>query len=75
MCTGRALKSEDARLAGLQALAKERQIDMPQALLAWELARSSVMLPIVGTTSVEHLEDDVAAARVHLTTKEMEQIG
>ncbi|HEU4604003.1 MAG TPA: aldo/keto reductase, partial [Steroidobacteraceae bacterium] len=33
-----------------------------QASLAWLLARSRVMLPIPGTASVEHLEENVAAA-------------
>lgn len=70
----KALSSEDARLAGLQALANERHIDIPQATLAWLLARSPLMLPIPGTTSVEHLEDDVAAAKVHLAKHELKQV-
>ena len=38
-----------------------------QVALAWLLERSPVMLPIPGTQSTEHLEDNVAAAAVHLT--------
>ena len=70
-----ALNSEDARLAGFQALAQERHIDLPQVELAWLLARSPVMVVIPGTTKVDHLEDDIAAAKVRLTKQEMDQIG
>jgi aryl-alcohol dehydrogenase-like predicted oxidoreductase len=38
--------------------------------LAWLLARSPVMLPIPGTSSVEHLEKNVAAAELELTADE-----
>ena len=38
-----------------------------QIALAWLLARSEVMLPIPGTTSVKHLEENVAAAGIELT--------
>lgn len=72
---GQGNAAADLRLAGLQALAQERHIDMPQAALAWLLARSPVMLPIPGTVRVDHLEDDIAAAKVRFTKKEMAQIG
>jgi aryl-alcohol dehydrogenase-like predicted oxidoreductase len=38
-----------------------------QVALAWLLAKSPVMLPIPGTSSVEHLEENVAAADLRLT--------
>ena len=41
-----------------------------QVALAWLLRRSSVMAPIPGTSSVEHLEEDVAAAALELTDAE-----
>ena len=41
-----------------------------QIALAWLLRRSEVMLPIPGTSSVEHLEDNVAAAEIELTDDE-----
>lgn len=69
-----AIKGEDARLAGLQAIATERHVDMPQAVLAWLLARSPVMLPIPGTSKLAHMEDNVGAAKVHLSRKEMQQV-
>jgi pyridoxine 4-dehydrogenase len=71
----KALNTEDARLAGLQALAEKRHISLAEVVLAWLLARSPVMLPIPGTTRVDHVESDVAAAKARLTKEEMEQIG
>ncbi len=41
-----------------------------QVALAWLLARSPVMLPIPGTSSVEHLEENVASAELQLTADE-----
>lgn len=45
-----------------------------QVALAWLLARSPVMLPIPGTTSVEHLEQNVAAAELKLTADELARL-
>jgi aryl-alcohol dehydrogenase-like predicted oxidoreductase len=45
-----------------------------QVALAWLLARSEVMLPIPGTGSVEHLEENVAAAELELTADEIAQL-
>jgi len=45
-----------------------------QIALAWLLRRSPVMLPIPGTGSVEHLEENVAAADIELTDEEFEQL-
>ena len=59
----------------LEAIAKERNIDINQAALAWLLTRSPVMLPIPGTSKVEHLEDNVAAAKIKLTAAEMGRVG
>jgi aryl-alcohol dehydrogenase-like predicted oxidoreductase len=42
-----------------------------QAALAWLLQRSPAMLPIPGTASVEHLEENVAAAQMHLTPEDV----
>ncbi len=42
-----------------------------QVALAWLLARSPVMLPIPGTSSVEHLEENLAAARIELSGAEV----
>jgi pyridoxine 4-dehydrogenase len=45
-----------------------------EVALAWLLARSPVMLPIPGTSSVEHLEENVAAAAVKLSDDEIAQL-
>ncbi len=45
-----------------------------QVALAWLLARSPVMLPIPGTSSVEHLEENIAAAELELTADELAEL-
>jgi aryl-alcohol dehydrogenase-like predicted oxidoreductase len=45
-----------------------------QVALAWLLQRSEVMLPIPGTGSVEHLEENVAAAELRLEPEEVERL-
>src|SRR5262249_22474672 len=45
-----------------------------QVSLAWLLARSPVMLPIPGTGSLEHLEENMAARDLHLTAAEIGEI-
>jgi pyridoxine 4-dehydrogenase len=46
-----------------------------QVALAWLLARSKVMLPIPGTSSVEHLEENMAAAELTLSDEERDAIA
>jgi pyridoxine 4-dehydrogenase len=46
-----------------------------QIALAWLLARSPVMLPIPGTSSVEHMEENLAATQIELSPAELEEIG
>ncbi len=45
-----------------------------QVALAWLLQRSPIMLPIPGTSSVEHLEEDVVAANIRLSEEEFRQL-
>jgi aryl-alcohol dehydrogenase-like predicted oxidoreductase len=45
-----------------------------QVALAWLLARSPVMLPIPGTSSVAHLEENVGAAQVSLTPEQVQEL-
>lgn len=58
----------------LAAAAKEHGSTPSQLALAWLLRRSPVMLPIPGTSSVAHLEDNVAAATVQLTDAEFDAL-
>jgi pyridoxine 4-dehydrogenase len=64
------------RLAGtaLEALARGKSVRPMQLGLAWLLHRSPVMLPIPGTASVAHLEENVGAATIRLSTAEMEEL-
>jgi aryl-alcohol dehydrogenase-like predicted oxidoreductase len=62
-------------LMALEAIAKERNVDINVAALAWLLTRSPVMLPIPGTSKVAHLEDNVKAAKIKLTPEEMARVG
>jgi len=71
LATGQ-LSKEDGPLAE----AAERHHATPSQLaLAWLLKRSPVMLPIPGTSSVEHLESNTAAAGIELTDDEFEALG
>jgi pyridoxine 4-dehydrogenase len=46
-----------------------------QVVLAWLLARSPVMVPIPGTSSVAHLEENVAARELRLTPQEVAELN
>jgi aryl-alcohol dehydrogenase-like predicted oxidoreductase len=61
--------------SALDRAAASHQAAPAQVALAWLLARSQVMLPIPGTGSVEHLEENVAAAGVRLDRDEVDQLG
>jgi pyridoxine 4-dehydrogenase len=58
----------------LEAAAKSHGVTVVQLALAWLLHRSAVMLPIPGTSSVAHLEENVAAEKVKLTPDEWKAI-
>jgi len=58
----------------LDAVAKAHGITVSQLSLAWLLHHSPVMLPIPGTSSMEHLEENIAAATTTLSTAEWNEI-
>jgi len=58
----------------LDVISKETSHSPAQLALAWLLRRSPVMLPIPGTGSVEHLEDNCGAADVELTDEQYEAL-
>jgi aryl-alcohol dehydrogenase-like predicted oxidoreductase len=62
-------------VVSLARVASRRGLSMPQASIAWLLARSKQMLPIPGTGRIENLEENVAAAGLRLTPEEMRAIG
>lgn len=61
--------------AALENWASRRGVSFSQAATAWLLARSRVMLPIPGTSSIEHLEDNVMAGSLRFTPEELLEIG
>jgi pyridoxine 4-dehydrogenase len=67
---GRGLEPENA----LGTAAKARGVSVVQIALAWLLQRSPVMLPIPGTSSIAHLEENVAAAKIKLSPAEWKAI-
>jgi aryl-alcohol dehydrogenase-like predicted oxidoreductase len=58
----------------LDSMAKRHGVTVSQLSLAWLLHRSPVMLPIPGTSSVTHLEENMKAAEVTLSDTEMKEI-
>jgi pyridoxine 4-dehydrogenase len=66
---------ELARPGGpLDDLARRHDAAPGQLALAWLLARSPVMLPIPGTSSIEHLEENVAAQSIELDPADVERL-
>jgi pyridoxine 4-dehydrogenase len=65
------------RVAGdmLNEIAQTHHASPKQVALAWLLRRSPNMLPIPGTSSIEHLEENIAAASVRLTEEEYEKLA
>ncbi len=59
----------------LATAAKEHGATPSQLALAWLLRRSPVMLPIPGTSSVAHLEENLAAAAIELDDEQFEQLS
>ena len=59
----------------LSRIARAHGASPTQIALAWLLRRSSIMLPIPGTSSIEHLEQNVAAASLRLAEEEYEELS
>jgi aryl-alcohol dehydrogenase-like predicted oxidoreductase len=58
----------------LEAEAKRHNVSAVQLALAWLLQKSPVILPIPGTSSLAHLEENMAAAKLQLTPEEWKKI-
>ena len=67
---GRTLSSRKVKRVAARLKATPAQI-----ALAWLLARSRVMLPIPGTSSIAHLEENAAAAQVELASADLAELG
>src|SRR6266446_6369629 len=59
----------------LEAEAKRHNVSAVQLALAWLLQKSPVMLPIPGTSSLAHLEENMAAAKLQLTPDDWKRIA
>lgn len=71
LATGRLAKDRGP----LASMAKRHSAAPSQLALAWLLRRSPVMLPIPGTSSVAHLEENIAAADIELTDDEFDAVA
>jgi pyridoxine 4-dehydrogenase len=58
----------------LNQIAQAHRASPTQVALAWLLRRSPMMLPIPGTSSIEHLEQNVAAVSLRLTDEEFRRL-
>lgn len=58
----------------VEELADERGVTMAQIALAWLLHQDSVAAPVVGTTSVEHLEEAAEAVKISLSKSDQEYL-
>ncbi len=63
------------RHRGVVEVAQAHGATAAQIAIAWLLARSKVMLPIPGTGSLEHLEENCAAGRIALSADEVQKIA
>ncbi|MET9965175.1 aldo/keto reductase [Streptomyces sp. NPDC006356] len=61
--------------AEIAAVAKEADATPTQVVLAWLLAHSPVIVPIPGTTSIAHLEENVGANAVRLTQEQYDRLS
>jgi len=59
----------------LNRIAKAHSASPTQVALAWLLRRSPIMLPVPGTSSIEHLEQNVVSASLGLTKEEFEDLS
>jgi len=72
LATGRLARVREARL---RQIARDRGATPGQIALAWLLRRSPVMLPIPGTSSMSHVEENAAAARIRLTDEDVSALA
>lgn len=59
----------------IEALAKKKGVSMAQIALAWNMARPGVSAPIIGSTSIEHLEELAASVHIKLNEEEIKSIS
>jgi pyridoxine 4-dehydrogenase len=63
------------RAQRIKEVASRRGLTHAALSLAWLLAKSPVMLPIPGTRSIDHLEENVLAAALKLEPEDLDDLG
>ena len=71
---GDALDANLALVARIEEIAAEKDVTPGQLALAWVLAQGDDVVPIPGTKRVKYLEENVAAASVELTDKDLARL-
>ena len=74
MAAGKLLKPDHPASRVLKQIAGRHRATAAQLSLAWLLHRSSVMLPIPGTSQVQHLEENIAAASLQIGLEEWAEL-
>lgn len=74
MAAGKLLKPDHPASKALKQIAGRHNATPAQLSLAWLLHRSPVMLPIPGTSRVEHLEENIAAASLQIGLEEWAEL-
>jgi aryl-alcohol dehydrogenase-like predicted oxidoreductase len=74
MAGGKQLKAENPSALPLAQIAARHSASVAQLSIAWLLQRSPVLLPIPGTSSINHLEENVEAARLKLSREEWDEV-
>jgi pyridoxine 4-dehydrogenase len=65
---------QSGSVRALERIAERHKLSTGAVAIAWLLHHSKAMLPIPGTGSVEHLEENIAAASIRLTPEEMREL-
>jgi aryl-alcohol dehydrogenase-like predicted oxidoreductase len=58
----------------VKEIADEKGVTAGQLALAWVLAQGEDIVPIPGTTTIRHLEENIAAAEIELTDEDLERL-
>ena len=74
LAAGKLLRPDHPAANWLTQIAANHEATVAQLSIAWLLQRSPMMLPIPGTSSVAHLEENVAAATLKLSAEEWVQV-
>jgi aryl-alcohol dehydrogenase-like predicted oxidoreductase len=74
LAAGKLLRPDHPAASWLTQIAANHQATVAQLSIAWLLQRSPMMLPIPGTSNVAHLEENIAAGSLKLSTEEWAQV-